>query len=258
MIIYIINKILFREEKMDFKSIISHMNKHHKSNLIDLCKKFGRTQKIEDARLESVDFEGLDILYNGNENLRIEFPKRADESSIKDSIIALCMSAKSEKNENLAQEIKDFMLSFNSVCLATLSPHAEVVCSYAPFVSTEFGNFIYISEASEHFANIKAHPNNLEVMFLEDESKAASVILRKRLRYRTKANFILRGEFFDKIYDEFERQTGGGGGIKTIRTMLDFHLVQLEFLTGRFVKGFGQAYNIKGDEITAITGNPHK
>lgn len=245
---------------MDFQSIISHMNDHHQSNLIDLCKKFGGVEKVQNARLKSVDFEGLDIIYNDKENLRVEFPKKADENSIKDTIIALCMGVKAEKSGDLAEEIKAFMLSFNSVCLATLSPNGEVVCSYAPFVSTEFGNFIYISEVSEHFANIKHNPNNLEAMFLEDESKAASVILRKRLRYRTQASFIDRGELFDKIYDEFERQTGGSGGIKTIRNMLDFHLVKLDFIKGRFVKGFGQAYDIKGDEITQVgaMGNPHK
>ncbi len=245
---------------MDFKSIISHMNEHHQSNLIDLCKKFGGVRDVRNVRLESVDFEGLDLFYNDDQILRVEFPKKADENTIKESVIALCMSAKEQKKESLAQELRDFMLSFNSVCLATLSPGAEVVCSYAPFVGTEFGNFIYISEVSEHFTNIKTHPNNLEVMFLEDESKAASVILRKRLRYRTRASFISRGEFFDKIYDEFERQTGGAGGIKTIRSMLDFHLVQLKFLKGRFVKGFGQAYDIKGEEITPVgaMGNVHK
>lgn len=243
---------------MDFQTIISHMNNEHKENLKDLCKKFGGVQEVQNVLLKSVDFEGLDLIFEGI-NLRIEFPKKADENSIKDAIIELCKSAKDEKSEDLAKEIGDFMLSFNSVCLATLSPNGEAVCSYAPFVSTQWGNFIYISEASEHFANIKANPHNLELMFLEDESKATSVILRKRLRYRTRASFLKRSELFDKIYDEFERQTGGAGGIKTIRNMLDFHLVKLEFLTGRFVKGFGQAYDIKDDKITnAGMKNPHK
>ena len=248
---------------MSFDSVISHMNDHHKSNLIDLCKKFGAVKEVNDAVLKSVDFEGLDIVYNDSENLRVEFPKKATEETLKDTIISLCMSAKSEKDfSGVKQEIKDFMLSFNSVSLATLSKYKEVTCSYAPFVSTEWGNFIYISEVSEHYSNIKENPNNIEIMFLEDESKAASVILRKRLRYKIKSSFLPRGEIFDKVYDEFERQTGGSGGIKTIRKMLDFHLVKLEFGKGRFVKGFGQAYDLNGEEITpalaGAAGNPHK
>ncbi|MFQ6342209.1 HugZ family heme oxygenase [Campylobacter sp. VTCC 70190] len=246
---------------MNFESIISHMNDHHKANLVDLCKKFGGVQEVGDAFLKSVDFNGLDIVYNENENLRVEFPKKADESTIKDTIIALCMGAKSEQNlSGVEKELKDFMLSFNSVSLASLSAKGEVVCSYAPFVSTQWGNYIYISEVSEHFANIKENPNNIEIMFLEDESKAASVILRKRLRYRVKASFLERGEQFELVYDEFEKQTGGEGGIKTIRKMLDFHLVKLDFGKGRFVKGFGQAYDIENGNITQVgaSSNPHK
>ncbi|EAK8023070.1 HugZ family heme oxygenase [Campylobacter coli] len=246
---------------MSFESIISHMNDHHQSNLIDLCKKFGAVKDPKGVRLVGVDFEGLDIAYNDKENLRIEFPKKANEETLKDAIIELCMSAKTKKDlSGVAREVKEFMLSFNSVSLATLSADKEVVCSYAPFVNTSWGNYIYISEVSEHFNNIKENPNNIEIMFLEDESKAASVILRKRLRYKVKASFIERGEVFDKIYDEFEKQTGGEGGIKTIRNMLDFHLVKLEFQKGRFVKGFGQAYDIENENVTHVGANssPHK
>lgn len=110
------------------------------------------------------------------------------------------MSAKSEQNfSGVEKELNEFMLSFNSVALATLNVNGEVVCSYAPFVSTQWGNYIYISEVSEHFNNIKANPNNIEIMFLEDESKAASVILRKRLRYRVDASFLERDERFDQF-----------------------------------------------------------
>ena len=246
---------------MSFESIISHMNDHHQSNLIDLCKKFGAVQDPKGVILVGVDFEGLDIAYNDKENFRIEFPKKANEETLKDAIIELCMSAKTKKDlSGVAREAKEFMLSFNSVSLATLSADKEVVCSYAPFVNTPWGNYIYISEVSDHFNNIKENPNNIEIMFLEDERKAASVILRKRLRYKVKASFIERGEVFDKIYDEFEKQTGGEGGIKTIRNMLDFHLVKLEFQKGRFVKGFGQAYDIENENVTHVGANssPHK
>ena len=42
-------------------------------------------------------------------------------------------------------------------------------------------------------------------------------------------------------------------------TMQDFHLFKLEFKKGRFVKGFGGAYDIIGDEISLPhIKNPHK
>lgn len=49
------------------------------------------------------------------------------------------MGAKSEQNFNaIEKEFNDFMLSFNSVSLATLNAQGEVVCSYAPFISTQW------------------------------------------------------------------------------------------------------------------------
>ncbi len=37
---------------MNFESIISHMNDHHKSNLVDLCKKFGGIEQVQDVFLK--------------------------------------------------------------------------------------------------------------------------------------------------------------------------------------------------------------
>lgn len=247
---------------MSFESMISHLNGHHKENLVDLTKKFGSVSEVKSVELKSVDFEGIDLMYNDTQSLRIEFPIKAkDDESLKNAIIELCMSVKKTLDyEGVKEEMKEFKASFGSVCLGTLSAKGEVLCSYAPLIQTSNGDYIYISEISEHFSSIKHNPSNIEVLFLEDESKAASVILRKRLRFRVEAKFIERGDEFDRIYDEFERQTGAAGGIKTIRNMLDFHLIKLNYREGRFVKGFGQAYKIlENGEIKHLGGkSPHK
>lgn len=246
---------------MSIESIISHMNEHHKENLADLVKKFGGISSVNSVELVGVDFEGLDIKYNDSKNLRVEFPKKATEESLKDVIIELCQSVKQTHNiAKVKEDLESFIKGFGSVCLATLSRDNEVMCSYAPIIQAPWGSYIYISEVSEHFANIKNNPNNIEIMFLEDESKAASVILRKRARFKVSTSFIERGDEFDKTFDEFEKISGGIGGIKTIRKMLDFHLIKLTFGDGRFVKGFGEAYDIKNGEISFAgnSGNPHK
>ncbi|ENQ6654144.1 HugZ family heme oxygenase [Campylobacter lari] len=244
---------------MDFKNIISHMNSHHQSNLIDLCKNFSNSKTIKNATLQSVDFEGLDIIYNNNQTLRVNFPTKADENSIKDAIIELCLGAKSDNTENIHQEINEFIAQYNSIILATLTENGETTCSYAPFFRFQSENYIYISQISEHFNNIKTNPKNIEVMFLEDECKASSVTLRKRLRYKASATILERDNDFDKKYDEFEKQVKDDKAIKMIRTMLDFHLIKLDFHNGRFVKGFGQAYDIQDGKIIHIKGkHPHK
>ncbi len=249
---------------MDFTSVIEHMNSHHSDNLVDLVKKFAAVSEVQNATLKSVDFEGLDIAYNGSKSLRIDFPAKASEATLKDTIIELCLSVKKSVDYGaIKEEIKAYKAGFGSVCIASLSPNGEVLSTYAPLIQTPECDYIYISEVSEHFASIKSHPNNLEIMFLQDEQDAPSVILRKRLRYRVRAEFVERGAEFERAYDAFEALRGKGGGIHTIRGFLDFHLVRLHYKRGRFVKGFGQAYDIdERGEIAHAAGekiaNPHK
>ncbi len=264
MLSFINTNIIIKGDTMSFASIISHMNEQHRANLVDLVNKFAGVSEVKDVCLKSVDLGGLDITYNNGENLRIDFPAKADEENLTNVIIELCMSAKKNVDyDKIKDELNEFKASFGSVCLATLNPNGEVLCSYAPIIQTTNGDYIYISETAEHYASIKGNPHNIEVLFLEDESKAASVIVRKRLRYRVKATFIERGAEFERVYDEFERKQGSGGGISTIRNFLDFHLIKLTYEEGRFVKGFGGAFAIsQNGELKQLGGkgggNPHQ
>lgn len=248
---------------MSFESILAHMNEHHQSELIALCKKYGNPQAdVQNAKLVGVDFVGLDIVYNDNVSLRVEFPQKADEKSLKDSIISLCQGAKAPDLGGIADEIESFKKEFGSIIIASIDKQGNAISSYSPLMQVDGQLYIYISEVAEHFESISANPSKIEVMFLEDESKAKSVILRKRLKYRANAVFIERdSREFDKALNSLESAMGGAGGIKTIRKMSDFHLIRLELGLGRFVKGFGAAYDIlPSGEIKHIggSGNPHQ
>lgn len=247
---------------MSFQSIIEHMNEHHQDAMIDLCKKFGNAGEVFNVKLASIDLGGLDIIYNDNVSLRVEFPQKVDdESSLKDAVIALCQSAQKPDINAIAQEIDEFAKSFGSLILGTLSPKNEATCSYAPVIHYNDKFFIYVSEVAGVVQGIKQNPKNIEMMFLEDESKAKSIILRKRLRYRAEARFIDRDSSeFNAVMEQFMKQTGGTGGVKTIKDFLDFHLIELIAKDGRYVRGFGQAYTINDGKVTHLGGggSPHK
>lgn len=244
---------------MDFSQILTHLNDHHKNNLEDLCRKFDNAQNIQDVEAIKVDFDGITLRYNQDKILTIAFDKKADESTIKDAIIQLCLSVKTSlDSQKVKADLEEFMQGFRSICLASLHKDNSVVCSYAPLIQDNGNYYIYISEVSEHFSSISQNPKNIEVMFLQDQNEAPSSILRKRVRFKAEATFMERGAEFDRIYDIFEAQNDHNASFKTIRKMLDFHLIQLHFKEGRFVKGFGQAYDIKNGEILPLTeSNPH-
>lgn len=252
---------------MNTQTILQHMNEHHKNELIALCKKYGKAQalindEVQNVELTNVDFEGLDIIYNDNASLRVEFPQKANENTLKDAIITLCQGAKTADSKDIGTEIATFKKEFGSIIIASVDKNGYAVVSYAPLMQIHDKLYIYISEVAEHFASISVNPDKIEIFFLEDESKAKSVILRKRLKYRAEARFIERDcEEFTQALNQLESTMDGAGGIKTIRQMQDFHLIELKLGLGRFVKGFGAAYDIlPNGEIKQVfggSGNPH-
>ncbi len=128
--------------------------------------------------------------------------------------------------------------------LGTVNNKAYPNVTYAPFLRYENNNYIYISEIGDHYDNMKNN-GNLELLFLEDESKAKAITVRGRVRFASNFEFLPRDENFEKIMDAFEEKTGNT--MNLMRKMKDFHLVKLNFLDGRYVKGFGQAYIITAD-----------
>lgn len=247
---------------MDMEHMIKHMNDEHREQVIAFCKKFAQEKDIHNATVVGIDFGGLDIVYNDTVPFRFEFPEKATPETLKKSIISLFTGLKESANvEAVQQQLKEFMESFGSIILASVDAQGMPVCSYAPLIHYNNNYYIYISEVAEHFNSISKNPTKLEVMFLEDESKAKSVILRRRARFKSKAIEIEResAEFTSAI-KSLEDRMEGFGGIKTINKMKDFHLFKLEFINGRFVIGFGGAYDVdSAGNVTYIggTGNPH-
>ena len=247
---------------MDMEYIIKHMNDDHTMELIELCKKFSKDKEIYNAKVVGVDFGGLDIIYNDTTEFRVEFPEKATPETIKKSIMGLFTGLKDTVNvEAVQQQLKEFMESFGSIILASIDKEGMPVCSYAPLIFYNGNYYIYISEVAEHFKSISQNPNKLEVMFLEDESKAKSVLLRRRARFKSNAIEVERDSTeFTSAINTLEERMSGFGGIKTINKMKDFHLFRLEFINGRFVIGFGGAYDVdsKGNVVyIGGSGNPH-
>ncbi len=157
--------------------------------------------------------------------------------------------------ENVAKKIAQFKAKFESIMIASLSSKNQVICSNAPLLQSNLGNFICISKSAEHFDSISTNPNNIEVMFIEDEQNA-NILARKRLKYRANAVYLPKSsQIFDQVFAEFEAMDEM---YSVIKNMADFHIFKLEFGKGRAVFGFGQAYDIDGDIITKAIANHRK
>ncbi|GLS91074.1 heme utilization protein HutZ [Psychromonas marina] len=150
----------------------------------------------------------------------------------------------------LIPEIHEFREHCQSLQLATLNdglPHA----SYAPFAYTEAGYFILISDIAQHGQNLKT-AKSVAFMMLDDESAAKSIFARRRLSYESQANCIdKKSDLGVQGLNALEARFGDM--IPQLSQLNDFNLYQLKPLKGRYVKGFGKAFELTGDELQDIT-----
>jgi hypothetical protein len=97
----------------------------------------------------------------------------------------------------------------------------------------------------------------VSVLFIDDESKSDQIFARRRLSFDCTATLIEREtEAWNQIVSQFQERFGGI--IQVLRDLPDFRIFRLTPSAGRFIIGFGTAYQISGeqlDKLIHITGN---
>ncbi|CUU77337.1 pyridoxamine 5'-phosphate oxidase [Campylobacter hyointestinalis subsp. hyointestinalis] len=156
--------------------------------------------------------------------------------------------------DSIQNEMEFFINSFKSLFIASFSSHP--VASYAPFIKENDSFYICISSVAEHFEAIRSNSDQISIMFLEDESSASTVFARKRASFRVKATFF-ENEPRDELFDKFQAKFKDEPVLEIIKNMLDFHIVKLDVLEGRFVKGFGKAYSTDGLKVVSHIAKSH-
>ena len=239
-------------------TIINHMNHDHMDALMVLVRYHNGKEDVNNAKMLDVDNRGMKILVNEAEEVFVPFGKDTELSEVKDELIDMLKTARTalgieKKPGGHMNEAVKYISEFGSVVLGTVNAESEPNVTYAPYLRYEDKNYIYISKIGVHYDNLKNN-GKLELLFLEDEAKAKAVTVRQRVRFKAQAVFLERDEKFGKIMDAFEEKAGNT--MKIMRDMTDFHLVELIFLEGSFVKGFGQAYTIsESGEMEPLTSD---
>ena len=142
----------------------------------------------------------------------------------------------------ILDELKNLIAGQNSIILASLNKDNTPLSSYAPFIWHEKSFYIFISSLSSHTENLQN--NVISAMLIEDEGNSNQIYARTRAVFQCNAEKILDDEQKLKILDVMKDQHGEI--IDTLRSLSDFYLFQLSPKSGRFIKGFGQAYQIDG------------
>ncbi|MBP5975009.1 pyridoxamine 5'-phosphate oxidase family protein [Brasilonema sp. CT11] len=147
---------------------------------------------------------------------------------------------------------QSFTDSFQSLMISTVSADNTPNASYAPFVIDESKKiYIYVSGLSTHTQNLHAVPK-ASVLFIDDESQTKQIFTRRRLTFDCTATLVEREtELWKQIVDSFEARFGEM--IQILRDLPDFRIFQLTPSKGRFVIGFGAAYEVDPNDLSTLT-----
>ncbi|EIK0774148.1 MULTISPECIES: heme utilization protein HutZ [Vibrio] len=147
----------------------------------------------------------------------------------------------------LGPEIKEFRQERRTLQLATVDAEGRPNVSYAPYVQNQGGYFVLISKIARHARNLLENPN-VSLMMIEDEESSKQLFARKRLTFDAVANVVERDtEMWQQVVGQMKERFGEI--IDGLSQLEDFVLFNLKPESGLFVKGFGQAYQVSGDDL---------
>jgi len=148
--------------------------------------------------------------------------------------------------ENLLKNQKSLMIS-------SLGKDNNPEISYAPFVMLDNKVYVYLSKAANHYYNLRDN-HKCSVMIIEDESTCKTIFARTRVSFSCEANMM--DNVSDEIFAKFDEVHDAK--MMAMFKKMDFDMFELNIKSGRLVKGFGQAYEIKfvdgKAEYTQVTG----
>jgi len=141
--------------------------------------------------------------------------------------------------------------SSSAALLATLADAQMPCASYAPLVWVDDCCFLYLSDLASHTRNLKRCPT-ISFLLMEDEDRVANAFARRRITFAAIAVIVEREDpLFAQVLAEFRHRFGKV--MDMIEPLPDFHLFRLQLQAGRFVRGFGQAYELSGDHLDVLT-----
>lgn len=133
-----------------------------------------------------------------------------------------------------------FVNGLNSLMLSTVDEEGNPFISYAPFVAYENKIYIYISQIANHYHHLEKNPK-VDVLLIEDEANSANLFARQRVRFPCTAKNVGNtgnDEVFELFAERFPAK------LVSMLRALDFSLFELTPEIGRYVAGFGLAFDL--------------
>ncbi|WP_036590140.1 HugZ family protein [Oceanospirillum maris] len=162
-----------------------------------------------------------------------------------------------EKKEKLALKINrdviDFINSRKSLLISSIQPDGKPYASYAPFAIGDDCLYVLLSEIALHAVNLQHNPA-ASVLIVQDEDSSKELFARVRVNYSVEAELLeVDSEQWFQGVDIMEARLGDR--IRNLSQLSDFRLFRLKPQGGRFVKGFGAAFDLAGNTLAGEAVN---
>ncbi|MGE0225820.1 MAG: HugZ family protein [Acetobacteraceae bacterium] len=152
---------------------------------------------------------------------------------------------------DIGAEAERFRAGFRSVMLATVDADGGPEASYAPYITDANGCFyLCVSGLARHTRNL-ARSGRAALLFLQEEGAAANPFARVRLSYACTAEAVAHdAPEWAQVMDRFEAEFGAI--VPVLRALPDFRVFRLTPRSGRYVRGFGKAYDLEGPGLSVL------
>lgn len=143
--------------------------------------------------------------------------------------------------------------SFNSLLLSSVSEGGEPLASFSPYVLVEGSFYVLISELAAHTKNMQVNPR-ASVLFIESESDAKNIFSRRRVVIQVSVR-PLDEDNPQRLGIIAKMQEKHGSTVALLSGLSDFKVFELRPVKGRYVVGFGKAYDwdVKTNKLTHIS-----
>ena len=142
-------------------------------------------------------------------------------------------------------DIAQLLDDLKSLMLATVHKDKTPLASYTPFAiaDNDSGLWILVSDLAGHAQNL-SRSGLCSSLLIRDEQDSTQVYVRERLQYEMKSVEYPRDhpDWESGIKTLRDRQ---GALVETLTSLADFRLFLLVPQSGRYVVGFGKAYELK-------------
>jgi putative heme iron utilization protein len=155
--------------------------------------------------------------------------------------------ALSRRDPDPAFEVERLLADSTTLVMATADGSGSPEASVAPFWRDAPYLYVYVSDLAAHTRNL-SDTARARVLLLADESERANAFARRRLSFGVVAEFVPRDDA------EWNRALDGlagrfGSTVDLIRPLVDFRLFRLTPVQGTYVRGFAQAYPVRGPDL---------